>query len=337
VPTQRDHLRSRAFRALAGVALVVVALSGCARIAPSPVAAPTAGARGHAAARAGGTPAAEGSQGSAAAGSAAGGTASPSAVTARGHARTIAGTVKGDAAATVIDDPTTASVLLVPARPIGALAVFVHGSGQSRESILRNRDDAAVAKELVRHGYLVLSADAGGRAWGDAASVADYERLIDTTVREHEVHVVDLMAESMGGLATMQLAARLPDLGAVTAWYPVCDLRTMQQKPHFAAAITKAWAGAGRRVVSPVAVPPVPLMVWASVHDTVVDASKNAAVCVAEDRAVGGQATWFHTTGDHGDHSNFHPAQVLAFFDAHPDPRTGTRTAVRKSPAVRRS
>jgi pimeloyl-ACP methyl ester carboxylesterase len=237
----------------------------------------------------------------------------------------------------MIDDPTTSSMLLVPARPVGALAVFVHGSGQSRESIVKDQHDAAVALELVQHGYLVLSADADGRAWGDPASVADYERLIDATVREHHVHIVDLMAESMGGLATMQLAARLPDLGAVTAWYPVCDLRTMQEKPHYAAAIAKAWATGDRSVVSPVAVPPVPMLVWASAHDTVVDASTNAAVCVAEDRAAGGQATYFHTTGDHGDWSNFHPEQVLAFFDAHLDARTGFRTAVRKSPAAGRS
>jgi len=219
--------------------------------------------------------------------------------------------------AKVIDDPASASVLVVPAHPVGALAVFVHGSGQTRYSILRTKRDFIVARELVEHGYLVLAADAGDRAWGDPASVADYERLIGATARERHVRDVFLMAESMGGLATMQLAARVPDVRAVAAWYPVCDLRTMQHKPHFAAAIAKAWATGDRRVVSPVAVPPVPITIWASPDDTVVSAAHNAAVCAAEGRRAGATVTYVHTTGEHGSLSNFHPAQVLSFFDAH--------------------
>ncbi|MCU1472927.1 alpha/beta hydrolase [Amnibacterium sp.] len=232
--------------------------------------------------------------------------------------------------AKVIDDRATASVLIVPAHPIGTLAVFVHGSGQTRDSILSTRRDFIVAKELVEHGYLVLAADAGGRAWGDAASVDDYEHLIDTTVRDHGVRDVFLMAESMGGLATMQLASRLPDVRAVTAWYPVCDLRTMEHKPHFAAAIAKAWRTGDRRLVSPVAVPAVPLTIWASPKDTVVSAARNAAVCAAEGRKAGAPVTYVRTTGEHGSLSNFHPAQVLSFFEAH-------RTAVEVRRAVAES
>jgi dienelactone hydrolase len=229
--------------------------------------------------------------------------------------------------AEVIDDPASASVLVVPAHPIDSLAVFVHGSGQSRSSILRDRRDFLVARELVAHGYLVLAADAGGRAWGDAASVAAYERVIAAAVRDHRVRDVFLMAESMGGLATMQLAARVPGVRAVTAWYPVCDLRTMQHKPHFAAAIARAWASGNRRVVSPVAVPAVPITIWASAQDTVVPAARNAAVCAAEARKAGGAVRYVHTTGEHGSLSNFHPAEVVSFFDHH-------RSAVAIRPAV---
>jgi dienelactone hydrolase len=238
--------------------------------------------------------------------------------------------------AKVIDDRATASVLIVPARPIDALAVFVHGSGQTRDSVLSTRRDFIVAKELVEHGYLVLAADAGGRAWGDAASVADYERLIASTVRDHGVRDVFLMAESMGGLATMQLAARVPDVRAVTAWYPVCDLRTMAHKPHFAAAIAKAWRTGDRRIVSPVAVPAVPLTIWASPQDTVVSAARNAAVCAAEARKAGAPVTYVRTTGEHGSLSNFHPAQVLSFFETH-RATTGVRPAVAQSAPKARS
>jgi pimeloyl-ACP methyl ester carboxylesterase len=229
--------------------------------------------------------------------------------------------------AKVVDDRATGSVLVVPAHPVGSLAVFVHGSGQTRYSILRTERDFIVARELVEHGYLVLAADAGGRAWGDAASVAEYERLIATTVRDRRVRDVVLMAESMGGLATMQLAARVPDVRAVVAWYPVCDLRTMEHKPSYAAAIAKAWARGDRRVVSPVAVPAVPMRIWASPDDTVVSAARNAAVCATEARRAGAPVTYVHTTGEHGSLSNFHPSEVLTFFDAH-------RTAAAIRPAV---
>lgn len=233
--------------------------------------------------------------------------------------------------AKVVDDPATSSLLIEPAHPNGALAVFVHGSGQQRDAILTKPRDLLVVRELVAHGYLVLAADAGGRAWGDASSVADYERLIAATVRAHEVHDVDLMAESMGGLATMQLAARVPDVRAVVAWYPVCDLRTMAHKRQFAGAIAKAWRTGDRAVVSPVAVPKVPLTIWASAGDTTVSAARNAAVCAAEGRAAGGQVTYVRTTGNHGDPSNFHPAEVLAFFDAHRGGTGDVRPAVDQS------
>ena len=235
-----------------------------------------------------------------------------------------------DHGTTVIDDGATGSVLIVPRHPIGALAVFVHGSGSTRYSVLRSRHDVVVARDLLEHGYLVLAADAGGRAWGDPASVADYERLIAATVRERAVRDIMLVAESMGGLAAMQLAARVPDVRAVAAWYPVCDLRTMQQKPQYAAAIAKAWATGDRRVVSPVAVPAVPLTIWASPGDTVVSAARNAAVCAAEGRRAGAPVTYVRTTGDHGDPSNVRPTEVLAFFDAH-------RTTGPTRPAVWRS
>ncbi len=223
----------------------------------------------------------------------------------------------GYGTARVIDDAEQQTVLVVPAHPTGALAVFVHGSGQGRYTILRDRRDYVVARELVQHGYLVLAPDAGGRAWGDPASVADYRRAIARTVSAYPVRDVFLMAESMGGLATMQLAAVEPRVRAATAWYPVCDLRTMAHNPRFAAAIASAWGEASRAAVSPVAVPRIPLMVWASAHDTVVPAATNAAHCVAADRAAGGEATYIHTTGDHGDPSNFQPLTVLHFFETH--------------------
>src|SRR5206468_2938010 len=121
--------------ALAAVAVTAVGLSGCASDVPPP--GPGA-VSGHIRAHAGRAP--SGARLS---------TAAPAPAPARSSATTTA--------ATVITEPGTESVLLVPAHPRGALAVFVHGSGQSHEAILEDGHDRDVAQELVRHGYLVLA------------------------------------------------------------------------------------------------------------------------------------------------------------------------------------
>jgi pimeloyl-ACP methyl ester carboxylesterase len=236
----------------------------------------------------------------------------------------------GYAPARVIDDARRQSMLVVPEHPVGALAVYVHGSGQGRRSILDSPRDFGVAHALADHGYLVLAADAGGKAWGNAASIADYTALIETTVRHYRIRDVFLMAESMGGLATMQLARRVPRVRAVTAWYPVCDLRTMAKLPRFAHAIAAAWAGTDRSVVSPVSVPRVPMTIWASPKDTVVSSARNAAYCAAAGEAAGGTVDYVHTVGEHGDPSNFRPEAVLHFFEQH---RTAPLTASVASPS----
>jgi fermentation-respiration switch protein FrsA (DUF1100 family) len=114
----------------------------------------------------------------------------------------------------------------------------------------------------------------------------------------------------------------------------VYDLRTMETKHRFAGWIRRAWAGADRAVVSPVAVPRVPMMIWASDGDTVVSARDNAQRLAAAERAAGGSVVYTPTVGDHGDPSNFQPAAVLRFFDAYRLQtvlRAGSATGTRKA------
>jgi dienelactone hydrolase len=223
------------------------------------------------------------------------------------------------AGARVLDDEATSSLVLVPKRANGGLVVFLHGWGQTRWSLLSRRQEATVAHAVSEAGFTILAADAGGEAWGDARSVADYRALIQRTQRRYRLHDVFLMGESMGGLATMQLARELPDVRAATAWFPVCDLRTMHE-PRFQPSIRGSWSGTSRAAVSPVAVGRTPLLVWASPADTIVNASTNAAVCVAEAKAAGAEVTYFHTTGEHGDPSNYQPSTVVQFFEKYRSP-----------------
>ena len=226
---------------------------------------------------------------------------------------------RGYAGAVVENEGDAGSVTIVPKRSNGSLVVYLHGWGQTRWALLERRSEADVAHALVGAGFTMLGADAHLKAWGDPASVADYRRLITATVERHHLRDVFLMGESMGGLATMQLARELPQVRAVTAWYPVCDLRTMQEA-RFQATIDGAWRGLSRAAVSPVVPADKPMLIWASPQDTVVQASRNAAVCAAQARAKGAQVTYFRTSGQHGDPSNFVPATVVQFFEAHRSP-----------------
>lgn len=219
----------------------------------------------------------------------------------------------------VLDDRATGSLVIVPKRSNGGLVVFLHGWGQTRWSLLSRREEASVAHAVSEAGFTLLAPDAGGKAWGDPASVADYHRLIEQAQARYDLHDVFLMGESMGGLATMQLARTLPDVRAATAWFPVCDIRTMREA-RFQATIRSAWRGRSRAAVSPVQVGDTPMIVWASAADTTVEAATNAAVCVAEARAAGAPVTYFHTTGEHGDPSNYSPTGVTAFFEKYRTP-----------------
>lgn len=221
--------------------------------------------------------------------------------------------------AKIVDDDASASLVIVPRDPNGGLVVFVHGWGQDRWSLVTRSEEAGVAHGLSDAGFTILTADARLKAWGNPASVRTYSTLIDRTKARYDLRDVFLMGESMGGLATMQLGRTRSDVRAVTAWFPVCDLRTMRQK-GFQATIRRAWAGRSRAAVTPVAVGDRPLMVWASAEDTVVDAAANAGVCVAKAQRAGAQVTYFHTSGRHGDPSNYDSATVVEFFERHRSP-----------------
>ncbi len=223
------------------------------------------------------------------------------------------------AGARVVDDEASSALVLVPKKANGGLVVFLHGWGQTRWSLLSRPHEARVAHAISEAGFTILAADGDGKAWGDPASIADYRLLIDRTQQRYGLRDVFLMGESMGGLATMQLGRLLPDVRASTAWFPVCDLRTMHEA-RFQATIRTFWQGRSRSAVEPVAVGDTPLLVWASPADTVVNATTNAAVCVAEAEAAGAPVTYFHTTGEHGDPSNYQPATIVQFFEKYRTP-----------------
>jgi alpha-beta hydrolase superfamily lysophospholipase len=228
-----------------------------------------------------------------------------------------ASALRPPAAAKVLEDERAHTLVLLPREPRGRLALYLHGSGGNEHSLLVVRKRERVANALLAHGYVVAAALAGGNAWGNRTTVQDYRAFTATLMRRYHLTRVYLIAESMGGLAGMQLGDRLAQAKALVGIFPVCDLRTMVRHRSFTAAIHAAWAGRSANAVEPVTPARLPMLVWASDGDTIVPRATNAASCVARAKAAGTPATLVSTVGDHGDPSNFQPAAVVAFFDAH--------------------
>ena len=216
------------------------------------------------------------------------------------------------------------AVLLEPEQPNGRLVVYLHGASGGADDVLAQGDRARgdLAAGLAAAGYAVAASDAHGAAWGNPASVADYQALTAEARRRSGATSVYLLAESMGGLAAVQLTApgALDGLRALAGIYPVCDLSSV--RAGFAASVDAAYGGdadAAVAALSPVRPDPsVPLQIWASADDTVVPAAQNAEVCVAEALAAGGSARLVRTVGDHGDPSDFALDDLLEFYDSAP-------------------
>jgi pimeloyl-ACP methyl ester carboxylesterase len=225
--------------------------------------------------------------------------------------------VRPAAARAVLDDPAARTLVMLPTTSRGRLALYLHGFGGDEHALLVPKR-ARVANALLADGYTVAGALAAGNAWGDPGTVQDYTAFARTLMRRYDLTRVYLVAESMGGLAGMQIAGRLPEAKALVGIFPVCDLRTMtHHSARFTAAIRTAWRRRSARAVEPVAPARLPTRIWASAADTVVPRAANGASCVTRARAAGADAALVPTVGEHGDASNFRPAAITAFFDAH--------------------
>jgi fermentation-respiration switch protein FrsA (DUF1100 family) len=203
-------------------------------------------------------------------------------------------------------------VILEPRVPSQGIVVYAHGNNQDERAVLTGANVAPVAGRLLREGYYVVGAYAGGNAWGNPGSLAEYERVISEVRSLSDVDDVFLWGESMGGLPSLELASRV---GGVKAWagvYPVCDARTVMGQGDLLAGIEQAYPDRRTGAVSPVAMPDVPLMFWASPDDTRVPKATNTDACAAKAK---GRATVITTKGNHGDPSNFDPDALAEFFN----------------------
>lgn len=213
------------------------------------------------------------------------------------------------------------TLIATPKHPNGGLVVYAHGSGGRADSI-RGRRCGQLSADLMNAGYVVAAADADGNAWGNPSSVQDYVNLIAQVEREQPITDVYVIGESMGGLPSLQLLDRVPNVRAWVGIFPVTDSRTIMGVPTLKAGFTAAYVGdpQGVSLVSPVAVrnTKVPMLIFASPDDRTVPKSQNADAFAAAMRAKGADISVVSTRGDHGDPSNFDSPRILGFFAAHP-------------------
>jgi fermentation-respiration switch protein FrsA (DUF1100 family) len=208
---------------------------------------------------------------------------------------------------------------LVPGISNGRLVVYAHGSSQDERAIVTEATDASLAIALVQDGYTVVSSSAGGNAWGSTASVEDYRNIIKYSRAVYRVQDVYLLAESMGGLPSLQLLGD-PGIKAWAGIYPVCNASTVVSNVDIKAQMDKAYPDAPTYLqdLSPVAIRTgKPMIFWASHDDATVPAATNTEACAADARRAGASVTVIPTTGNHGDGSNFEPTRLVEFFNSH--------------------
>jgi len=204
------------------------------------------------------------------------------------------------------------AVLALPKSKTRRVVIYMHGAAADGNALFSTdlRDETAAG--LLRAGYAVAGADAGGNAWGAPESRSDYRELA-RTLSARGLTERYLLAESMGALSGFPLVTSLK-ARAVVAVYPVCDARTVRKV--FAESIDAAYKNEPIASVQPVHFRrgSARLLFLASPGDTLVPKATNTDVCAADARSRGLKVSTIETSGDHADASNWKPEPIVRFF-----------------------
>ena len=106
-----------------------------------------------------------------------------------------------------VDGPGTLGLSL-KGKPVTGLVVYFHGMAQGATVTEVDAKHKAFVEPLLRAGYAVVSADAGGDAFGNEASREDYRRLIRAAEHKYGVATQAFVAESMGALPALALLSQ---------------------------------------------------------------------------------------------------------------------------------
>jgi len=188
-------------------------------------------------------------------------------------------------------------------RPGATLVLFCHGSGQPIAALdeppLRALRDAWMAE-----GYVVAASEAGGKAWGNDASLAAYADLAHYCRERYQTGRLVVAANSMGGVAGLLLIARgmVGEVSAFVGVQPVVRPEAISWPE-----VTAAYGGPVPPQNRPLSYSySLPMRVYASYEDTLVPRATHADALAAATGCVVVDAT-----GEHGDPSHFNPDDLI--------------------------
>lgn len=211
--------------------------------------------------------------------------------------------------------------IAVPPIPAKALVLYVHSFTTDRSAITYHQRKA-FTEALLGRGFVVLSSDAHGDAWGDPASQADYVSLAAAGTARFGALPTFIVSESMGGVAGLDLVANhaIPRLRGWVGIVPVVDLLAADRKAGFRASIAKAYKGDPPAAASPANLPAAdlastPLRFYLSQGDAVVPPAQHAEPLIA--RLPQSVVTRVTCTGPHADPTCFQGADVAQWMTAH--------------------
>jgi pimeloyl-ACP methyl ester carboxylesterase len=208
------------------------------------------------------------------------------------------------------------ATLEVPARRTDRVVLYVHGAGETIDTVAADAHKAPIRARLLRDGYAFAATDAHGDNWGSLASIRDYLALV-RHLRSQGFTRVYVLAQSMGGLDALQLIDRLHPV-AWAALEPVCNLPGVMGDAVIASEVRSTYGTALPARLSPVrpsGVRGLRMLFVASPQDVRVPMAANTNVCARYARSRGARVRVVSVHGNHGDFSHFAPNRVVSFFE----------------------
>jgi pimeloyl-ACP methyl ester carboxylesterase len=212
----------------------------------------------------------------------------------------------------------------------GTLVLYCHGSGELSDVWETDSVKAAVRDTLLGDGHIIATSLAGGNLWGNDVANTHYVNLVNEVKNRFNVTRVVAIFQSMGGTSGLKIIADnlIPNIKGAYCIYPVCNLANMYGT-SYAAQIAAAYGipGTGDYATQTAGHDPMlftttqlqrfimPMRFTHSYADTVVARAQNTDLFKPIIAPYAPESGIVTTTGDHGDASNFIPADVKAFFD----------------------
>jgi pimeloyl-ACP methyl ester carboxylesterase len=126
---------------------------------------------------------------------------------------------------------------------IRGTVIFFHGVNSNEFAMMTGKTRADFTSELVNAGFVVVSSNAGGDAFGNRESQKNYVYVGGTAAEHYQTEYVYFVAESMGAIAAADLVAAglTTRVRAFIAINPILDLTKIA--PQYQPLVDKSFAG----------------------------------------------------------------------------------------------